>query len=383
MLDRDRIASHVVSSPLPPAVVCDVSFVNGLTAVQSLGRLGVPVIAVDHRPSALGFRSRYALAVRSPDPFAEEAAFVELLNELRQAIGGTTPLLPTHDPPLNAIARNARVLANAFALPFPSREVTERLQSKRAQLEHAVVAGVDVPQTAHPTSGEEALAVAAEIGYPVLVKPSNPDGFRRRFNRQAFRCASDAELARAYADSEPFAPMVQELIPGGDDELYTVGSYIAADGTVLGLFCGRKLRQTPPGVGTCRVGEALWVDDAVDAALRLLRELAFHGVSQVEFKRDPRDGRYKLMEVNPRLWQWHSLAASLGVDFPRIAYFDLIGQRSAPVTTKGRSGRWALTLHAGESPAFVRLPYVDPLLALDDPKPGLAYLARVAKAIAR
>ena len=177
--------------------------------------------------------------------------------------------------------------------------------------------------------------------------------------------------------------MVQELVPGGDDELYTVGSYIAADGTVLGLFCGRKLRQTPPGVGTCRVGEALWVDDVVDAALRLLREFEFHGISQVEFKRDPRDGRYKLMEVNPRLWQWHSLAAALGVDFPRIAYLDLIGRRGDPVTTEGRSGRWALTLHAGEAPALVRPPYVDPLLALDDPKPGLAYLARVAKAMAR
>ena len=109
--------------------------------------------------------------------------------------------------------------------------------------------------------------------------------------------------------------MVQELIPGGDDELYTVGSYIAADGAVLGLFSGRKLRQSPPGVGTCRVGEAVWVQDNVDAAVRLLRAFEFHGVSQVEFKRDPRDGRYKLMEINPRLWLWHGLAAALGVDF--------------------------------------------------------------------
>ena len=72
------------------------------------------------------------------------------------------------------------------------------------------------------------------------------------------------------------------------------------------------------------------MQDNVDAALRLLRAFDFHGVSQVEFKRDPRDGRYKLMEVNPRLWLWHGLAASLGVDFARIAYLDLLGRRSAP-----------------------------------------------------
>jgi predicted ATP-grasp superfamily ATP-dependent carboligase len=177
--------------------------------------------------------------------------------------------------------------------------------------------------------------------------------------------------------------MVQELISGGDDELYTVGSYRTADREPLGIFCGRKLRQTPPGIGTCRVGEALWVGEAVEAALRLLDAFAFTGLSQVEFKRDHRDGRFKLMEINARLWQWHSLAAALGVDFPRIAYLDLIGRRPSPTTTEGKSGRWALTFHAGEMPAFVRPPYVDPLLAFDDPKPGLAFLARVAKAAVR
>src|SRR5207253_1191009 len=75
----------------------------------------------------------------------------------------------------------------------------------------------------------------------------------------------------AFEEAQPFDPMVQELIPGGDDALYSVGSYIARDGTPLGVFCGRKLRQTPRGIGTCRVGEAVWVDEVVEAALRLLR----------------------------------------------------------------------------------------------------------------
>jgi hypothetical protein len=106
-------------------------------------------------------------------------------------------------------------------------------------------------------------------------------------------------------------------------------------------------------------------------------------VSQVEFKRDPRDGRFKLMEVNPRLWLWHGLAAALGVDFARITYLDLLGRRSAPVTTEGKDGRWAITLLAGESPAVPRLPYVEAVFSFDDPKPGVAQLARVAKAAFR
>ncbi len=382
-LNRDRIASYARSGAHPPAVVCDASFVNGLTAIRSLGRMGVPVLAVDHRPSALGFRSRYAMALRSPDPGRETPAYIGFLRDLGDAIGRPTPIIPTHDPPVNAIGRYRHELGDRYLFPFPGRETLERVQSKREQLERAVASGVDVPETAHPRSREEALADGDRIGYPLLVKPSNPDGFRRRFRRQAFRCQSPTELERAFADAEPFEPMVQELIPGDDDELYTVGSYIAADGTVLGLFSGRKLRQSPPGVGTCRVGEAVWVQETVRAALCLLRAFEFHGVSQVEFKRDPRDDRYKLMEVNPRLWLWHGLAAALGVDFARIAYLDLLGRRGAPVTTEGKHGRWAITLLAGESPALQRPPYVEPVFSLDDPKPGATQLARVVKAAFR
>ena len=67
MPDGERISAYARSGAHPPAVVCDASFVNGLTAIRSLGRMGVPVFAVDHRPSALGFRSRYALALPSAD----------------------------------------------------------------------------------------------------------------------------------------------------------------------------------------------------------------------------------------------------------------------------------------------------------------------------
>ena len=51
----------------PPAAVVDVGWVNGLAAIRSLGRSGIRVLAVDHRPSALGFRSRYAEPLVTPD----------------------------------------------------------------------------------------------------------------------------------------------------------------------------------------------------------------------------------------------------------------------------------------------------------------------------
>jgi D-aspartate ligase len=357
------------------AVVVDVGWVNGLAAVRSLGRAGIRVLALDHRPSALGFRSRYAEPLVTPDP-QDEQAFVDFLAALD--VEGA-PVFATHDEPLNAIARAADRLGGKFLYPFPRWEVLARIQTKRGQLEAAEATGIPVPRTAYPASAAEARAAADELGFPVLVKPSSTEGFKRRFKRQAFRCETAAEVEEAYAQAEPYEPMVQEVIPGGDDELYTLGSYLREDGEALGLFSGRKLRQTPPGVGTCRVGEALWVDEVVDQGMKLLRALSFHGLSQVELKRDPRDGAFKLMEVNPRLFQWHGLAAACGVDLPLIAYRDLTGERVEPVSANGSHKRWAITLLPGESPAPQRPPYVDAVFARDDLKPALVQVARLLR----
>jgi len=364
------IRARIAGAVRPAAIVVDVGWVNGLAAIRSLGRAGVPVIAVDHRESALGFRSRYAVPVVSPDP-QDEDAFVAFLARLAEQLEGLIPIFPTHDEPLNAIARGADRLGERFCYPFPPWEVLGRIQSKRAQLEAAERAGIAVPRW----SAES--AAADELGYPVLVKPSSTEGFKRRFGRQAFRCETRAEVEAAFAEAAEYEPLIQELIPGGDDELYTLGSYLDRDGEPLGLFCGRKLRQTPPGVGTCRVGEAVWVDEVVDQGLRFLRELGHVGLSQVEFKRDPRDGSYRLMEINPRLWQWHGLAAACGVDFPRIAYEDLVGERPDPARMNGRRRRWAITLLAGERPVLQRPPYVDAVFAHDDLKPALVQAARL------
>jgi predicted ATP-grasp superfamily ATP-dependent carboligase len=314
--------------------------------------------------------------VLSPDP-QDEDAFVAFLAGLE--LDGPAPVFATHDEPLNAIARGAEKLGGRFLYPFPPWEVLARIQTKRGQLEAAQAAGIPIPRTAYPASAVEAPAAADELGYPVLVKPSSTEGFKRRFGRQAFRCDTAEEVERAFADAEQYEPMVQEVIPGGDEELYSLGSYLAADGEALGLFSGRKLRQTPPGVGTCRVGEAVWVEEVVQQGLTLLRALGFHGLSQVEFKRDPRDGSFKLMEINPRLWQWHGLASACGVDLPRIAYEDLTGERPEPVSMNGRHRRWAITFLPGESPAPQRPPYVDAVFARDDLKPSFVQLARLLR----
>jgi D-aspartate ligase len=360
------------------AVVVEVGWVNGLAAIRSLGRQGLRVLAVDHRPYALGFRSRYAEPRQAPDPVEDEEGFVAALRTIAGETEDLLPVFPTHDEHVDALARHADVLAERYRFPFPDVEVLERIQSKRHQLETAESAGVPVPRTFHPASRDEALAAGEELGFPVLVKPSSNVGFRRAHRRQLFRCENRSELERAYDASAAFEPMVQELIPGGEEELFTLGSYLNRDGEALGLFTGHKLRQTRGFMGNARVGEALWTDEVAEQGLALLRALGFHGISQVETKRDPRDGRFKLMEVNPRLWQWHGLAAACGVNLPYIAYRDLVGDPLPPVRMQGDGKRWAITLMAGMPAAVERPPYVDAVFARDDPKPALVQLGRFA-----
>jgi D-aspartate ligase len=353
-------------------VVAKCGWVNGLAAIRSLGRRGVPVVAVDHHPGAIGFRSRYAAqSLLCPDPLQDIAAFADFMVQLGDRVG-PAPIFPTNDELLNAIGQSRAVLGERFQYPFPSWDLLEPLQTKRFQVEQAAAHGIPCPRTGDdPTD---------PFDFPVLVKPSDPAPFQRAFRTHAFRCESQAELEAGFERARPYAPIVQEFIPGGDDTLYTLGAYIAAGGEALALFCGRKLRQTPRDVGVCRVGEALWVDEVVEQGLRYLRALDYRGLAQIEFKLDRRDGRYKFIEINPRLWQWHGLGTACGVDFVQTAYADLTGLPVEPAWMDRRARRrWAITVAPGERPAVPRPPYTDGLFAHDDPRPALVQVWRLAR----
>jgi len=377
---------------LRPAVVLQASGPNALGIVRSLGRAGVPVVACDHDPRAFGLVSRYARPVLTADPVAEPDRFVEDLQRLARDLPEPGVLFATHDDALAAIGPREDDLGEGLVRPWSPWPVMRTVLDKAGQHAAAHRIGFPVPRTLDAGGPDDADRAAAELRVPVIVKPrEDATGFRRRFGGQVLEAPDAAALRDALARAAAHRPQVSEVIPGGDDALWTLGSYRDRDGRPLASFTGRKLRQWPPHFGTARAAEARWDPGLADRCHTLLDELGFHGISQVEVKRDVRDGRDHLIEVNPRSWLWIGLARQCGVNLPLACYLDAIGRpRALPRGHRGNR-RWTLALKhvpasirevsRGEwsAAAFarsVRPPISDGVLDLRDPQPALAQLGR-------
>jgi predicted ATP-grasp superfamily ATP-dependent carboligase len=384
------------SGAVTPAVVLQASYACGLDIVRDLGRNGVPVAALDPDPGAIGLSSRYAVGMVCPDPLQDEEAFLIFLEHLGATLPRRAVLFPSHDEFIWPLSRHAERLEPWFIVPFSRWDMMQRVYDKQAQIEAARAVGVDTPKTIFVRSGEELAAAAEVVPFPAVLKPVESLAFKLRFRRHIIDVDTPQELVRVYDRVDDLGLlMLQERVPGGEDELWTVGSYLDAQSRPLAVFCGHKLRQYPHSGGSCLAGVGKWDQGLVDAALRLLHELHFHGVSQVEFKRDARDGRFCLMEVNARHWKWHGLGTASGVNLSLAAYRDVTGDSFlAPRQTDGV--KWIVANKdvplalleiakrergAGEYLRSLRGTRMDGLHSLTDPVPGAVNAYRVVRQV--
>ena len=85
-------------------------------------------------------------------------------------------------------------------------------------------------------------------------------------------------------------------------------------------FTAAKVRLTPRSFGPPSVVVSRVIPEIIEPARRLLDALGYEGYSCTEFKRDPRDGVYKLMEVNGRFNLSSLLMLRCGINLPAMAY---------------------------------------------------------------
>lgn len=125
--------------------------------------------------------------------------------------------------------------------------------------------------------------------------------------------------------------IAQEIIPATGDDYVTVGAAIAPGGDVLGTFVGQRLEISPAGFGTTCLARALDQPELERHAVAILQRLGYYGIAEVEFLRDPRDGTFKLLDINTRPWKWVGLPIASGVDLPWLVYSQALGLAQTPV----------------------------------------------------
>jgi len=368
------------------ALILDANL-NGLTIARSLGRRGIPVWAVTPPGIQLASYSRYTLRTL-PWPNGECKARVEYLLELaaRHKLDGWV-LFPTSDETAALLAKFHAELSRRYRVSTPTWEVLRWAYDKRLTYQLAAQERVDHPATMYPAS--EADLEGGECSFPAILKPAAHAGVNRFTADKAWPVANRDELVARYREARELIPpeliLVQERIPGGGESQFSYAA-LCRDGQPIASLTARRTRQYPVDFGySSSFVETLEVPEIVAPSQRLLAAMRYTGLVEIEYKFDARDGRYKLLDINPRLWTWSPLGARAGTDFPYLLWRMMTNQNVEEQTA--RTGvRWMRVstdfpaaihemlrgrLSLGAYLSSFRSPVQFALMAADDPLPGL------------
>jgi D-aspartate ligase len=329
---------------IPGAVVLGSDF-KALGVVRSLGRRGIPGIVIDNLPRSAWF-SRYVTRRFKWDGPMEGDAFLNfLLSIAKEHRLEKWVLFPLQDEVVEFVARHTEQLAQVYRLVTQNWEVIRWAQDKRLTYRMAEEIGIPYPKTWYPT-GEDDLKTL-EITFPVIIKPAISIHFQHSLHLKALPVCDYEELLTQYRLTTGVISsdeiMIQEIIPGNGPTQYSVASY-CKEGNIILSMTARRTRQYPIDYGlSSSFVEAIDVPILLEPAEKLLRYMRATGMIEVEFKQDPRDDQYKLLDINVRPWGWHTLCIASRLDFPYIQYLDVLGH--GPVAIKPRYGlRWVRLL---------------------------------------
>jgi len=311
---------------------------HGLGIIRSLGRHAVPLCVVDDEFSIGRFSKYTTFTVRAPN-LRNEKDTVDFLIEMghRKKLQGWV-LFPTRDEHVAAFSRHKQALSQVFRVPTPDWEITKWAWNKWNTYSLAQKLGIPIPRTWCPRTVEEIDQIDAE--FPLAIKPSVKEDFFYATKAKAWRAENKNQVREMFQRASGHVGsnevLVQEIIPGDGTRQFSSCVFMK-DGIVLGSMEAQRWRQHPPEFGRAATFvESIDLPVVEELTLKFLRAINYYGLAEVEYKLDPRDGKYKLLDVNARTWGFHALGSPAGVDFSYLLYADQIGD--PVVTCRGRSG---------------------------------------------
>jgi predicted ATP-grasp superfamily ATP-dependent carboligase len=307
------------------------------------------------------------------------------LSEIHDLHGWT--LFPTDDYAVALVARHHEVLATRYKLTVPPWEQLQWVCDKRLLHCLAQRLGVPEPWTVCPSSREELAAL--DCPFPVILKPSVRMKPSSLAIPKAWRAEDRATLLARYDEASRVIPpenlIVQEIVPGGGEAQFSYAA-LCKEGSSLASIVARRTRQFPMDFGQFSTYvETVDEPRVIAPAEKLLAATGFTGLAEVEFKRDPRNGQFKVFDMNPRVWGWHTLSKRAGVDFPYLLW-RLVRGESVP-ELRGHAGKRWMHMTADLRVAMEEIlrgnlslrtylrsfrgPLESAIFAWDDPLPGL------------
>ncbi len=286
------------------------------------------MVAADPHHESPGLHSRYCQGRIIPDPEAEPDLTLEFLLKEGEKLKERGILFPSSDAFVVFVSKHRDMLAEHFKMILSPGNMSGELVGKRYQYEKAERAGIPLPPTYYPSTLEEVEALKQNLEYPVIVKPLLSHVFLSKLNRKAFIANGPQELMSVFKQQLPpgYEVILQSFIPGPVTNLFETETYVAQNGKMLAFLVRRKLRQFPEDSGMGTLESTIHDPEVVSLGTRFLQSIGFRGVANLEFKLDDRDGKYKLMEINPRFSLQNSSATKAGINFPLIQYLDLTDQ---------------------------------------------------------
>jgi len=303
---------------------------QALGVLRTLARKNIPIIMLDS-DYCIGKYSKFKKKFfKSPHP-SDNQSYVNFLLELakRENIHKERwVIFPNSDEIVYILSKYKQVLEEFYRVPTPGWDIIQNVHIKKNTYQLAGKNAIPIPATYYPESLDELIEL--KLNYPAVIKPSIRDNFYSKVKIKAFRINHKEELIKTYtyvcSIIEPSEVLVQELIPGGPNHLYSVCPFFKNGKIITGIMA-RRARQHPMDFGHASTfAELVDIPEVKKIAEKFLNLIDYYGFAEVEFMQDTRDGSYKLIEVNPRVWGWHTIAIASGVDLPYLLYQDMIGE---------------------------------------------------------
>ncbi|MCC6907847.1 MAG: hypothetical protein IT430_07905 [Phycisphaerales bacterium] len=317
---------------------------NGLSVVRSFGRRGIPVVAVDSYTDRAGLGSRYAKVIFAPTNIIEdESPWLDFLIKLASREAEKPILFPTEDAYVLFIAKHREELGTCYDFNLPPDEVVQASVSKLGTHALAVKCDIPTPWTYLVQTYEDYERIKDQVSFPCALKPSLAHVWLRKYTDEKLLVIERPEQLHERLRELMrlgIEVILQEIIPGGDEQVFVFGVYVGRSGQVLGHTVMHKLRQWPVDFGVGAFDVSVIEPGLKETAFELIRKSGYRGMASTEYMLDPRDGLYKLIDINPRTCMIGELAIASGVDLPYLYYRDVIGDQVEPVEPCKLGVKW-------------------------------------------